>query len=65
MRKILIVLFMTLMLPTIQSCGRNNSNNCRNKETMRIECRAVNQPTYGYGYAQEMCDRSYNSDRCY
>lgn len=47
------------------SCGRRDNNNCRNKESMRIECRAVNQPTYGYQYSQEMCDRSYNSDRCY
>lgn len=45
------------------SCGKDN--NCKNRETARLECRAVNQPSYGYQYAQEMCDRSYTADRCY
>lgn len=63
--KILLILAMIQLLP---SCGRNNTSgksSCRNKESMRIECRAINQPTYGYGYTQEMCNRTYSSDRCY
>ena len=61
MKTFFVLAFVVVFFP---SCGRKD-NNCRNKESMRLECRAVNQPTYGYGYAQEMCDRSYNSDRCY
>lgn len=45
------------------SCGKDN--NCRSREHMALQCRAVNQPTYGYQYAQEMCNRDYSVDRCY
>lgn len=45
------------------SCGKDN--NCKNRETARLECRATHAPNYGWQYAQEMCNRSYSSDRCY
>lgn len=61
MKSALLLLVMVILLP---SCGKD-SNRCKNKESARLECRAVNQPTYGYHYAQEMCDRSYQMDRCY
>lgn len=54
---------LTFMILFFYSCGKDN--NCKNRETARLECRAVNQPSYGYQYAQEMCDRSYTADRCY
>jgi hypothetical protein len=57
-------LMLTLMVIVFSSCGRN-SETCRNRETMRVECQARNIPTYGYPYAQEMCDRSYSAERCY
>lgn len=57
-------LTLLVMVIVFTSCGRNN-NTCRSQESMRIECRAVNQPTYGYGYAQRMCDETYSADRCY
>lgn len=61
MKSALLIAFIVVLFP---SCGKNN-NTCKNRETARLECRAVNQPNYGYQYAQEMCDRSYTSDRCY
>jgi len=60
MKSALLIAFIVVFFP---SCGRNN--NCRNKETMRVQCRAVNTPNYGYQYAQEMCNRSYSADSCY
>lgn len=63
MKSLLIILLLCTF-----ACGRKNTSgnsSCRNKESMRIECRAINQPNYGYGYAQEMCNRTYSSDRCY
>lgn len=61
MKSAITLLFMFCLL---QSCGKN-SETCRNRETMRVECQARNIPTYGYPYAQEMCDRSYSAERCY
>ena len=60
MKNLIILLFCIICLC---SCGRRND--CKNRETAVLECRAVNQPNYGYQYAQEMCNRSYSSDRCY
>ena len=59
--------FITLMFMIIffYSCGRHNGNECRSRESMRLECRAVNQQPYGYQYSQRMCDETYNADRCY
>lgn len=51
------------MVIIFTSCGKDN--NCKNRETMRVECQARHIPNYGYQYAVEMCDRSYSSDRCY
>jgi hypothetical protein len=61
MKTFFVLAFIVVFFP---SCGRDE-NTCKNKETMRLECRAVNQPAYGYGYAREVCDRSYDLDRCY
>ena len=57
-------LAIVVLLGLLVSCGRNDGS-CRSQESMRIECRAVNQPTYGYSYSQRMCDESYSADRCY
>jgi hypothetical protein len=57
-------LTLIVMVLLFTSCGKN-SDNCRNRETMRVECQARNTPNYGYPYAQEMCDRSYSLDKCY
>lgn len=57
-------LAIVVLLGLLVSCGRND-NSCRSQESMRIECRAVNQPTYGYSYSQRMCDETYSADRCY
>lgn len=57
-------LTLIVMVIVFTSCGKN-SDTCKNKETARIECRAVHTPNYGYQYAQEMCDRSFTADRCY
>jgi len=59
--------FFTLLFMIIffYSCGRNTSNDCRSRESMRLECRAVNQQPYGYQYSQRMCDETYSADRCY
>jgi hypothetical protein len=61
MKSALLIAFIVAFFP---SCGRNN-NSCRSRENMRIECRAVNQPNYGYTYSQRMCDETYSADRCY
>lgn len=53
-----------LLLLVLSSCGKLRDNECRSKEHMRLECRATNQHRYG-PYAIEMCDRSYQADRCY
>ena len=53
-----------MMVIVFSSCGKDRDN-CKNRETMRIECQAQNIPNYGYPYAREMCDRSYSADRCY
>lgn len=58
-------LAMLTLLVLVVSCGRRNSSECRNKESMRLECQIVNTPTYGRPYAQEMCNRTYSADRCY
>lgn len=60
MKNTIILLFCIIFFP---SCGKNNT--CRNRETARLECRAVNQPNYGYNYSQRMCDETYSADRCY
>lgn len=62
MKQALILIFMITMLP---SCGKKEDTSCKNRETARLECRAVHTPNYGYQYAQEMCDRSYSAERCY
>ena len=59
---LVILLFCTF------ACGKKATTSkpsCRNKESMITECRVMNQPTYGYGYAQEMCRRTYTLERCY
>lgn len=60
--KNLIILF--LMCYLISACGRQDAT-CRSKEHMRIQCQAQNTPNYGYPYSVEMCNRSYESDRCW
>jgi len=59
--KILLMLAIVLLA----SCGRNNTNECRSRESVRLECTTRNTPNYGFQYAQEMCDRSYNAERCW
>jgi hypothetical protein len=46
---------LVVMVIVFSSCGRN-SDTCRNRETMRLECRAVNQPT---------CDESFLIQQSY
>lgn len=58
-------LLLFIMFCLLQSCGRNTSGECRSRESMRLECRAVNQQPYGYQYSQRMCDETYSADRCY
>lgn len=53
-----------LLLLILSSCGKLRDNDCRSREHMRLECRATNYNNYGH-YAHEMCDRSYQADRCY
>jgi hypothetical protein len=60
--KILMVLAITVLGI---SCGRRDTNECRNKESMRMECQVVNTPTYGGQYARELCARNYSTERCY
>ena len=57
-------LTLLVMLILFTSCGKK-SEDCKSRETMRIECQARSIPNYGYPYAQEMCNRTYSSDRCY
>jgi hypothetical protein len=50
------------------SCGRRNNSSdrqCRSRESMKLECQVVNTPNYGRPYAQEMCNRTYTTDKCY
>lgn len=58
---------MTILLGLIllASCGRDNDDECRSREHMRIQCQAETIPTYGRPYAVEVCNRSYEADRCY
>lgn len=54
-----------LAIVLLTSCGRDNTNECRSRESVRLECTTRHTPNYGYTYAQEMCDRSYNAERCW
>jgi hypothetical protein len=56
--------FLLLGILLLISCGRFREDDCRSREHMRLECRATNHNNYGH-YAHEMCDRSYQADRCY
>jgi len=49
----------------IVACGKREDNKCRSREHMRLECQAQHIPTYGHPYSVEMCNRSYQADRCY
>lgn len=60
MKSALLIAFIVVFFP---SCGKDT--NCKSREHMTLQCRAINQPTYGYQYAQEMCNRDYSVDRCY
>jgi hypothetical protein len=56
---------MILLVFTVIACGRiNNGNDCRDRETVKVECEVVNTPHYGQTYAQEMCNRSYQANKC-
>ncbi len=55
---------LVVMVIVFSSCGKK-SETCRSRETMRVECQARNSPSYGYPYAQEMCNRSYSAEKCY
>jgi hypothetical protein len=57
-------LTLIVMVIIFQSCG-NNQRECRSREHMRIQCQVENMPTYGRTFSQELCSRSYESDRCY
>jgi hypothetical protein len=46
------------------ACGKEKDD-CKSRERMRIECQVQHIPTYGRPYAVEMCNRSYEADRCY
>jgi hypothetical protein len=60
--KILLILATVILV----SCGRrDDDNDCRSKEQMRIECSAQLIPNHGYNYAVEVCNRSYSADRCW
>lgn len=48
----------------ITSCGRDN-NDCRSREHMVIRCQAETMPNYGYRTAVDVCNRSYEAERCY
>lgn len=60
--KALIITIVAFSL--LQSCGRDN-NECRSREHMVVRCQAENTPIYGYRTSQEICDRSYESERCW
>jgi hypothetical protein len=49
----------------IVACGRRDDNNCRSREHMRLECQVQQIPTYGRPYAVELCNRTYEANRCY
>jgi hypothetical protein len=53
-----------LMVLASVSCGQNY-NSCRSREHMRIQCQAEQMPNYGRVYAGEICNRSYEAERCY
>jgi hypothetical protein len=57
-----LALFLVL---TAMSCGRRNDNDCRSREHMRIQCQAEQVPSFGRPYALEVCNRTYEADRCY
>ena len=61
-----IVLMLALII-TLPSCGKRNSSTseCRNREYMRMTCTTQHTPNYGYGYAVDMCNRTYTVERCY
>lgn len=56
-------LLLLIMVIVFNSCGKKNT--CESREHMEYNCRVINQPNYGYQYAQEMCARSYSADKCY
>jgi hypothetical protein len=60
------LLILIVLCATLPSCGKKSKDNsCKSRETVQLECRTVNQPNYGYHYAQEMCNRTYTADKCY
>lgn len=61
MKSALVLIAMVIIF---QSCG-NNNNECRSREHMRVQCSVENMPTYGRVFSQEICNRTYEVDRCY
>jgi hypothetical protein len=60
--RIALALFLVL---TSMSCGRRNDNDCRSREHIRLQCQAEHTPSYGRYHAVDICNRSYEVDRCY
>lgn len=60
----ILVILIAVAFILCTSCGRR-TDDCRTRETARLECQVVNTPTYGRPYAQEMCNRNYSAERCY
>lgn len=58
-----------LLFIVLVSCGKrdhnHSGNNCRSRESLIAECRAVNTPIYGRHYARDLCLRTHLSDECY
>lgn len=59
----LAAILVTLLL--VYSCGKKEENKCKSKADEVLRCRTAMQPNYGYQYAQEHCEREYNSHRCW
>lgn len=56
---------LAIIVTSIISCGRREKNECRSRESMRLQCQVVHTPQYGRVWAQEECSRQYAMDRCY
>lgn len=54
-----------ILLVIVVGCGRRDNRECRSRESVRLECQVVNTPTYGRPYAQEMCNRQYQAEKCW
>jgi outer membrane biogenesis lipoprotein LolB len=60
--KITMMLAVTLLLI---SCGKRREKECRNRESMEMQCQVENIPNYGRQYAQRVCSEQYSVEKCY